>query len=1440
MFLIFDTETTGLPKNFSAPIHDLDNWPRLVQLAWQLHDYKGKLIEKGNHIIRPDGFTIPFNSYKIHGISSEKANREGKPLLEVLNFFNRALEKKPLLVGHNISFDINILGAEFLRTKIKTNFLELNKLDTKESSTEHCKLPGGKAGKFKWPTLSELYHKLFKEDFDFAHNAAADVSATVRCFLEMIRLKLITKEDLHISEKKLREFLSDNTKIISSVEWEDTGSEKEKARAKKSEFTIKEDSEKKQKKPILPYVHLHNHTSFSVLSATSKINKLIGKADEFNMKAVGITDHGNMMGAFHFLEAIHIKNREQNEEDKKLLGIVGCEIYCSEKYLQKKFTKDNPDRRYSQVLLAKNKNGFYNLSKLCSLGFVDGYYAGFPRVNKELVVRYKKDLIALTGGLRSEISDLILNVGETQAEEAFLWWHREFKEDFYIELIRHGLEEEDHVNDVLLRFAKKYKVSYIAQNNTYYLNKEDANAHDILLCVRDGEKQQTPIGRGRGFRFGFPNQEFYVKSPEEMNLLFEDIPEALTNIEPLIGKFKPYTLEREVLLPKFKIPEEFKNSEDFKESEKRGENVFLKYLAFEGAKKRYSEITEEIENRLNFELNIIEKIGYPGYFLIVQDICKAAREMGVVVGPGRGSAAGSAVAYCIGITNVDPVKYQLLFERFLNPERVSLPDIDIDFDDRGRDKIIDWVVEKYGNSQVAQIITYGAMGGKSAIRDTARVLGLPLSETDLLAKKVPSALPLNQLFSLDEKAIREKLGIDDLENALDLRKIYKQKTLASKTLEQAAILEGSLRNIGVHACGIIITPSDIRDLIPVSISKDSNLLLTQFDNSVVEKAGLLKMDFLGLKTLTLIKDTCTIVEKRSGVNLNPDEFPLDDEKTYKLFQKGETIGIFQYESLGMQRYLRQLKPDKFDDLIAMNALYRPGPLRYIPNFIARKQGKEAIEYDLPEMEEVLKSTYGITVYQEQVMQLSQKIARFTKGEADLLRKAMGKKIRSLLNKLKPKFISGGKKRGHKEFILEKIWKDWEAFAAYAFNKSHSTCYAYIAFQTAYLKAHYPAEYMASVLSNNMNDIKQVRFFMEECKRMNTVVLGPDINESRYRFTVNQKGQIRFGMGGIKGIGRNTVENIVRERENNKKYISLFDLTSRLDSRNANKKTLESLAISGAFDCFENTHRAQYLFKENKYTFLEKAMRFGLKAKAEKKSSQMSLFPLFDRDYLAKPKMPDIEPWPKLELLKREKEVVGVYITAHPLDEFKYEIKHFTRGKVSDLLGSNIPINTDLLLAGIITEVDHRISQKGREYAIYTLEDYSGSYKFRIFGETYLKFKYFLTESAFIHQKICISHNRETMESFVKILDIKSLYDVLDHFSKKLTITLICSNLQEEMVKNIESILKKNKGKKPFEIELIDDKFPLSISLKSKKTGVNINKELLDALHNSEQISYRLN
>ncbi|RZW43333.1 MAG: DNA polymerase III subunit alpha, partial [Flavobacteriaceae bacterium] len=837
------------------------------------------------------------------------------------------------------------------------------------------------------------------------------------------------------------------------------------------------------------FAHLHNHSQFSILQSTISIKDLVNAAAKNNMPAVALTDHGNMMGAFHFVREVsnynkqlHKRNEDALAEGKEPVGkplkpIIGCEFFVCED----RSDKSRKDNGYQIVLLAKSKTGYQNLAKLSSIAYTEGFYY-VPRIDKAAIEKHKEDLIVLTGNMYGEVPSKILNVGEKQAEEALLWWKSQFGDDLYIELMRHNQEDEDRANTVLIDLARKHNIKIVATNNTYYIDKENSNAHDILLCVKDGEKQATPIGRGRGYRYGLPNQEYYFKSAEEMKALFIDIPEAISNVEEVINKIEYFKLARNVLLPEFEIPEDFKHTEDPHDGGKRGENAYLKHLAFEGAKQRYSEITDDIKERINFELEVIENTGYPGYFLIVEDFIREARKMGVSVGPGRGSAAGSVVAYCLKITNIDPLKYDLLFERFLNPDRVSMPDIDIDFDDEGRSKVMDYVIDKYGSNQVAQIITYGTMAAKSSIRDTARVLDLPLNDADRIAKLVPTMSKLGKIFGLEEKELQRKFRSEDLDKVNQLLNISDGEDLEAETVNQARVLEGSVRNTGIHACGVIITPGDITNYVPVATAKDSDLYVTQFDNSVVEEAGLLKMDFLGLKTLTLIKDTVKIVKAKHGIELDPDTFPLDDDKTYELFQKGETVGIFQYESAGMQKHMKDLKPTVFDDLIAMNALYRPGPMEYIPSFIRRKHGQEAIEYDLPEMEEYLKETYGITVYQEQVMLLSQKLAGFTKGEADVLRKAMGKKQKAVLDKMKPKFISQAVEKGLDAEKLEKIWKDWEAFASYAFNKSHSTCYAWIAYQTAYLKAHYPAEYMAAVLSNNMNDIKQVTFFMEECKR----------------------------------------------------------------------------------------------------------------------------------------------------------------------------------------------------------------------------------------------------------------------------------------------------------------------------------------------------------------------
>ncbi|MDX5583657.1 MAG: DNA polymerase III subunit alpha, partial [Aureibaculum sp.] len=1226
MYLIYDTETTGLPKNWKAPITDINNWPRCIQIAWQLHDELGELIEHQDYLIKPDGFNIPYDAEQIHGISTALAQAKGKSLEEVLKLFNDALSKASFVVGQNVGFDLNIMGCEFHRKNIETKLNDLPILDTcTETTAKLCQLPGGRGGKFKLPTLTELHQHLFNTPFVEAHNATADVEATSRCLFELIRKHIFTIEELDAAPDYFEKFRDENPKEIELVGLKHINLKKESASLKeKLAKNLIKDAEIRsfidKNLEDQSFSHLHNHSQYSILQSTISVKKLVESAANFHMPAVALTDIGNMMGAFTFVKEV-LKHNEASETQIK--PIVGCEFYVCEDH-QNKSVKDNG---YQIVLLAKNKKGYHNLSKMASIAYIDGFYY-VPRIDKKVIEKYKEDIIVLSGNMYGEIPSKILNIGEKQAEEALLWWKTTFKEDFYLELNDHNQENEQHVNEVILAFSEQHGVKLVAANNTYYNDKNDAKSHDILLCVKDGEKEATPKGKGRGFRYGLPNDEYYFKSQEKMKQLFQKTPEAIINIQEIVDKIEIYELQRDVLLPKFEIPNEFIDEKDDEDGGVRGENAYLKYLTFKGAEKRYGKLDTETKERLDFELKVIENTGYPGYFLIVQDFISKAREMGVSVGPGRGSAAGSAVAYSLKITNIDPIEYNLLFERFLNPDRVSLPDIDIDFDDEGRQKVIDYVIDKYGSNQVAQIITYGTMAAKSSIRDTARVLDLPLPDADRIAKLVPNT-KLATIFGEDEKSVAKiaELRNDEILRVNELRNLAEGKDIEAQTINQAVALEGSIRNIGTHACGIIITPEDITNLIPVATARDSDLYVTQFDNYVVEDAGLLKMDFLGLKTLTLIKNTCKIVKALHGKELDPDAFPLDDDKTYELFQRGETVGIFQYESLGMQKHLKSLKPTEFADLIAMNALYRPGPMEYIPLFIQRKHGIEAIEYDLPEMKEILVETYGVTVYQEQVMLLSQKIAGFTKGEADVLRKAMGKKIFSLLQQLKPKFIKGGKKNGHPEEILEKIWKDWEAFAEYAFNKSHSTCYAYIAYQTAYLKAHYPAEYMASVLSNNMNDIKSVSFFMDECKRAGIEVLSPDINESFYKFAVNKQGAIRFGMGAIRGVGANAVEAIVSERKKKGNYKSIFDVTKRVDLRGATKKAFDGLVLAGAFDSFANTHRSQYFELDDRgATFIEKAIRFGSKFQENANSAQVSLFGETSEIQFEEPKIPECDPW----------------------------------------------------------------------------------------------------------------------------------------------------------------------------------------------------------------------
>ena len=1450
MYLIFDTETTGLPKRWDAPVTDTDNWPRCIQIAWQLHDEMGNVIEHQDYLVQPDGFTIPFDAEKIHGISTELAQKEGVSLAEVAEKFAKALSKTKFVVGQNVGFDLNIMGAEFHRLEMHNPLPQLPVLDTcTETTAQLCQIPGGRGGKFKLPTLTELHEFLFNEPFAEAHNATADVEATTRCFLELVRRNIYTAKELDVQPDYFEKFSEENPKEIELIGLKHINLKKasEKIRKEIEAQTQTETISSEEIKENIAtleetaFSHLHNHSQFSILQSTSSTQDLVQAAIENEMPAVALTDTGNMMGAFHFTKAVNAYNSGLSEEEKhkELKAIVGCEFFVCEDHLN----KNHKDNGYQVVLLAKNKKGYHNLAKMASIAYTDGFYY-VPRIDKNVIKKYKEDIIALTGSLYGEVPGKILNVGEHQAEEALIWWKEQFGEDLYVEIMRHNQEDEKRVNTVLVELAKKHEVKLVACNNTYYIHKEDANAHDILLCVKDGEKQATPIGRGRGYRYGLPNDQYYFKSQEEMKSLFKDLPEAISNISEVVNKIESYTLARDVLLPKFSIPETFQDPKDAEDGGNRGENAYLKHLTFKGAEKRYEEITPEIEERLNFELSVIENTGYPGYFLITEDFIREARNMGVSVGPGRGSAAGSAVAYCLGITNIDPIKYDLLFERFLNPDRVSMPDIDIDFDDEGRSKVMDYVIEKYGANQVAQIITYGTMAAKSSIRDTARVLDLPLNDADRIAKLIPNMTKLNKIFGLSEQELRSKFRSDELPKVNELLNLSEGEDLEAETINQAKILEGSVRNTGIHACGVIITPDDITNFVPVSVAKDSDLYVTQFDNSVVESAGLLKMDFLGLKTLTLIKDTVKIVKHKHNIDLDPDSFPLDDEETYKLFQRGETVGIFQYESAGMQKYMKELKPTVFADLIAMNALYRPGPLEYIPSFIRRKNGEEDIEYDLPAMEEYLQETYGITVYQEQVMLLSQKLADFSKGDADVLRKAMGKKQKAVLDKMKPRFIDNASKKGHDPEKLEKIWKDWEAFASYAFNKSHSTCYAWIAYQTAYLKAHYPAEYMAAVLSNNMNDIKQVTFFMEECKRMGLTVLGPDVNESFYKFTVNDQGAIRFGMGAVKGVGGNAVATIVENRKDGN-YKSIFDLAKRIDLRAANKKAFESLALAGGFDSFD-THRAQYLHDEGDgVMFVEKVLKYASKFQETQNSSQVSLFGEASDVQIPEPEVPPCEEWGTMKKLKLEKDVVGVYISGHPLDDFKLEIKYFTNCKVSDFNNLEKFVNRELSFGGVISDVQHRESKAGRGWAIFTVEDYDDSYEFKIFGEEYLKFRHFLVPNSFIHARVYIKEgwtNRDTGKKGdprIQYSTMLQLHDVMEKHSKKLTIRMPVQDLENDRIDRLKDLFTIHKGEKQlhFLIYEMTDKVKLNMPSRTKK--IEINKELLNELQ-AEQINFKLN
>lgn len=1439
MYLIFDTETTGLPRNFKAPITDTDNWPRVIQLAWQLHDEEGKLIRRNDALIQPNGFTIPYDSERIHGISTALAEQEGLPLEEVVKAFLEDVTEAKFLVGHNLKFDLNVMGCELVRLGWESPLESKPVLDTcTEDTAQRVQLSGGKGGKFKLPTLTELYGHLFSEVFTEAHNATADVEATTRCFLEMMRLGHFSKEALGFDGGYLTRFRQQNPDPFQLLGIAHRNLKAaSKALKKSNQPTISLSDEIPEVLEDAPFTHLHVHSQYTLLQSTAEIKSLVQKAIELDLPALALTDNGNMMAAFQFEKLISEHNRSLEEQrmeaeenglpftKRPIVPIIGCEFnVCRDRK-----NKTEKDLGFKTVLLAKNKQGYQNLIKLASFAYTEGFYY-VPRIDKELLQSYKSDIIVLSGGLEGEMYSLILNAGEAKAEEALLWWKAQFGEDFYLEINRHRLEAQEHANEVLLRFSQQHQVRLVATNNTYYIHQTDAKAHDVLLCVREGELVSTPIGHGRGFRFGFENDEFYFKSPDQMKRLFADLPEAVLSIAEIIGKCEPYTLSRNVLLPRFDIPEEFVDPEDEVHGTKNGENAYLRHLTYEGAHKRYGEISESLKERLDFELKTIENTGYPGYFLIVQDFCKAARNMGVSVGPGRGSAAGSAVAYCIGITNIDPIKYDLLFERFLNPDRISMPDIDIDFDDEGRGKVIDYVINKYGSNQVAQIITYGTMAAKSAIRDTSRVSDLPLPDADRLAKMVPD-ISLKKLFDLDDDALAEKLknNPDAIKNAKDLKQIYQGQGPVSDVLRQAKAIEGSVRNTGIHACGVVITPEDITNFVPVATAKDSEMVCTQFDNSVAESAGLLKMDFLGLKTLTLIKDAVRIIKENRGIELDPDQFPIDDEATYKLFQRGETVGVFQYESLGMQKYMRELKPTVFADLIAMNALYRPGPLDYIPSYIKRKHGDEPIVYDLDDCEELLRETYGITVYQEQVMLLSQKLADFSKGEADTLRKAMGKKDLKVLGKMRPAFLERGSAKGHASDKLEKIWKDWEAFAEYAFNKSHSTCYAWVAYQTAYLKANYPSEYMASVLSNNMNDITQVSFFMEECRRMGVKVLGPDVNESRLNFTVNEEGAIRFGLKAVKGVGEAPVDSIIHGRAD-EPYSGIFDFCRKVDFSAINQTAFKHLVYAGAFDSFRELNRSQFFATDNRNNtpFFELLMRYGQACKKDGKSGG-GLFEGDEAYQIVQPNLPKSEPWSSGYTLAKEKEVIGIYISGHPMDDFKREIDAFCFGNVAMLKEPEAHRGRELYLPVVVLSAEQRQSQKGNAFVTLLVEDYTDQFKFSVFGENYLKFRHFFQPGVFLTLRGKIdSHWNGSRLEFV-LSDVELLQNLRDKRVKGVHLTLTNKDVDHLLIEELNEVLTAHHGPCDVKFTIMDPVDGIEVNMTSKSLRVKPDPELYEAL-----------
>ena len=1211
---------------------------------------------------------------------------------------------------------------------------------------------------------------------------------------------------------------------------------------------------------MTPFVHLHVHSQYSLLDGQASIERLVQKAIANGMPAIALTDHGNMFGIKEFFNCVSKTNKpvkgeikqlekelislRENQSEEALITqkeeelaaakkrlfkpILGCECYVARTSRHDKGGKEFLSGNHL-VVLAKNLQGYKNLIKMVSIGWTEGFY-GRPRIDKELLEKYHEGLIVSSACLGGEISRFIMQGQLEKAEASVLWFKKLFGDDYYIELQRHETykstadqttyPKQKMVNEVLVELARKHDIKLIATNDVHFVDEEDAEAHDRLICLTtnsfvDDEK-----------RMRYTQQE-WMKSTTEMNTRFADLPEALGNTLEIADKVEFYSIDHDAYMPDFPLPEGFSDNDDY-----------LKHLTYQGAKKRYADMTDEAKERIDFELETIKNMGFPGYFLIVQDFINAAKSMGVAVGPGRGSAAGSAVAYCLGITDIDPIKYDLLFERFLNPDRISMPDIDIDFDDDGRGEVLRWVTEKYGKEKVAHIITYGTMATKSAIKDVARVQRLPLSEANRLAKLVPDKIPGKKNKVTLELAIAYVPELKEAAQSID--------RIMSDTLKYAQMLEGNVRNTGVHACGIIIGKTDISDVVPVSTAKDKEsdeeMLVTQYEGSVIEETGLIKMDFLGLKTLSIIKEAVENVEQTRGEKIGISTISLEDPKTYELYSNGKTTGTFQFESAGMQKYLRELQPSKFEDLIAMNALYRPGPMEYIPSFVDRKHGREPITYDLPEMETYLQDTYGITVYQEQVMLLSRKLAGFTRGQSDELRKAMGKKLKDKMPALKEKFLKGAKANGHPEKVLEKIWVDWEKFAEYAFNKSHATCYSWVAYQTAYLKANYPSEYMAAVLSRNINNISEITKFMDECKSMGMQVLGPDVNESMLKFSVNKKGDVRFGLGAIKGVGEGAVMNIVEARRNGGPFKNIFDFVERVNLSVCNRKTIESLALSGAFDNFQGITREQFFAETRKGDlFIDVLLQYGIKVSADKASAFNSLFGDMEGVEIMTPEIPPHVAWSDLERLNKERDLVGIYLSAHPLDDYYIVLTHASNTTMSDFNEGLLKRGKEIRMGGLVTAFREGTTKRGAPYGIVKIEDYSGSAEIPLFGNNYIEYSKFCRPGLFLWIVGSFqSHKYKEGEMEFSIRSIKLLPDVKDQLIEKITITATLSDLNETVVAELSTLMKKRQGKVRLCFVVYDTDNNISLDMVAPGTRIEVTKELVDYLSETEGLHFKIN